>query len=1279
MKKLLTLLSILGLAFSLSAQNYQVKQSDYSQVRISFSAPEPNVSDMKFLDDYYSTIQMTGFGSQSVAGKPALPAMVKLIEVALGEGLTYTVESMTCDTLDGATLGINHEVMPAQPSRSKSDNSPVRLVKDVTAYTTDAFCGADPIELQPLGVSRNRNLARVVFNPVRWNPVTNQVIVVKSLTVSVRQKNPDIAATRDMQQRYASPAFNSMQGVINTIGAKDNYTTAPLRYTIVAHSSFRGQLDEFATWKRRQGFLVDLVYTDDANVGSTTASIQAYLQGLYNNATAAAPAPTYVLFVGDVDQVPAFYLSSNPYSTEQQYSDLSYCCWTGNDYLPDCYYGRFSAQNIAQLEPQISKTLMYEQYTFPDDSYLSTAALIAGVDGGYTGDNAYTYGDPDMDYVAKTYVTAANGFTNIVYYKNNTSFAPTGVTVTGSSQANGTAAALRTLYNNGCGYVNYTAHGSETSWGDPSFTTSHVAQMTNNNKPIVMIGNCCLTNSFQVDACLGEALLRKGNNAGAVGYIGGSNSTYWTEDFYWSVGVRSNISNTMDPSYNASNLGMYDQLFHSHGEGYNKWYTSMGAMIHAGNMAVESSSSSSGMKEYYWQIYHLMGDPSLKPYIHGQALTMTANVPGAASVGSSSMSITAVPYAYIGFTDANHELVGAAFADANGNATVSFDPLGNPGLYEVVITAQGYRPFIQNVNVIANGPYVSATSFTANSQLTANGDVNFNVTLQNVGVDNASNVTIEFQSPNGSIQIDTTGIIDLGTGLATGQELHLSSVCSSHVWGTAADMSNADVKVIVRWGNTVDDRSVSTFSFPIHASDIHYESHSLAENHTADSSFTLTVTNRNQGHASLENGVITLTCLDPAICIDNPSHNIANVNAGQSITDFYTLTPTGAVPTNRTVPIIQTISDGFKTAKDTIKLTFGVDNSLITFEEGTFGSTPWTQGEYPWEITNQNAYEGTYCMRSRTWSTSSWSGNSGNGNTSEISVVWTSTADDSITFYKNVSSETNYDFFRFYIDGQMMMELSGTNNNWSRSAFFVPQGTHTFKFSYEKDYSQRSGSDCAWIDNIHLPLNGTAFRYLLDSVCQGTPYTFLNDTINTEALTGSHIFSDSTATEITYLTLVVLEAPQVAILGGDVTIRAGESVRLEASGAQRYLWSTGSTNPSIDVYPTETTIYSVTGYNGNCSAEASTTVTVNGTIGINTPGSEINLQLFPNPADGQVTVQGKDLSGIVVLDITGREVMRRQTQGDRVMLDVQSFEKGVYLLVATDAEGNKMVKKFIKK
>lgn len=1273
MKKSLALTFLLLFAAISMGQNCQVIQSDYGQVRLQFRTSQIKVNQTNVLKNNFTSLTLEGFGLQTAVGLPALPSLVNIIEVPLGDGLTYTVEEIVCDTIDGNVLGIADAIIPAQPSRSKSDMSPVTLSIDKAAYSRNAFCGAQLIELNPIGIARNRNLATVAFNPIRWNPVTNELIVVKSLTVNIRQLNADIAATKRMQQLYASPAFNSSTNVINALGSKDNHTNAPLRYTIVAHSSFRGALDEFVAWKTRKGFLVDLVYTDDANVGSTTSSIKDYLQGLYDNATAICPAPTYVLFVGDIAQIPAFFLSSYG---ENQYSDLSYCCWTGNDNLPDCYYGRFSAQTLAQLTPQISKTLMYEQYTFPNPSYLGTAALIAGVDGGYSGDNAYRYGDPAMDYVAKTYVTTANGFNNIVYYKNNTSFAPAGVTVTGSSQASSTSTALRNLYNSGCGFVNYTAHGSTTSWGDPSFTNNNVAQMTNNNKPMVMIGNCCLTNSFQIDACFGEALLRKDNNAGAVGYIGGSNSTYWTEDFYWSVGIRSNINNTMNTSYSASNLGMYDRLFHTHNESYDKWYLTMGAMVQAGNMAVQASSTSSDMKLYYWQIYHLMGDPSLMPYIHGEAATMNANVPSVMTVGSNSMNITAVPYAYIGFTDSVNNLLGAAFADANGNATVNFSTLSIPAEYTVVITAQGYRPYIQTVNVVVNGPYVNTATMSARTMPIADGDLSFDVTLENIGVGDVSALSIEFQNLDGNMLIDTTGIIDLNTGLAQGQQLVLRDVCHGHIWGHTLDQTEMRIKVIVRWGNTVDDMSTTTFTYTIYADNIKMQSFTVdSTNLRTDGSATITINSSNIGLAELRNASVSLVSLDPAFDAVTPSYTVSNIQPGQSIQLTFDISACGDVPENRRVMMLQIVNNGFRTSMDTVTMLFGISSDIITFEDNTWGGIDWEHGEYPWQIVSQDAYAGNRCIRSYNYGSSS-----GNNCNSELVLTWTSSVDDSITFFKNVSSEGSYDYFRFYIDGTKKEESSGTDNNWSRSAYFVPRGTHTFKFSYEKDYSQSRGSDCAWIDNLHLPLNGNNYSYILDSICQGGEYQFRDTLINTEGYeVGIYHFVDSADNTVYFLTLVLTPTPEVTLDGGDVTIRKGETVRLTASGAERYVWSSGETGSIIDVYPTETTTYTVTGYNGNCLSTASTTIIVEGTIGIDVAEATVSgIVLYPNPATDVLNVECP--SGIVeVTDVTGRVVMKQEVAAGHIGIDVSSFSKGTYFILSTDKNGNRQTAKFIKK
>jgi hypothetical protein len=38
--------------------------------------------------------------------------------------------------------------------------------------------------------------------------------------------------------------------------------------------------------------------------------------------------------------------------------------------------------------------------------------------------------------------------------------------------------------------------------------------------------------------------------------------------------------------------------------------------------------------------------------------------------------------------------------------------------------------------------------------------------------------------------------------------------------------------------------------------------------------------------------------------------------------------------------------------------------------------------------------------------------------------------------------------------------------NWTQMAYSIAAGTHTLKWSYTKDSSVSSGSDCGWLDRL---------------------------------------------------------------------------------------------------------------------------------------------------------------------------------------------------------------------
>lgn len=130
-----------------------------------------------------------------------------------------------------------------------------------------------------------------------------------------------------------------------------------------------------------------------------------------------------------------------------------------------------------------------------------------------------------------------------------------------------------------------------------------------------------------------------------------------------------------------------------------------------------------------------------------------------------------------------------------------------------------------------------------------------------------------------------------------------------------------------------------------------------------------------------------------------------------------------------------------------------------SFESGGF-EPEWTfGGNAPWFVTNAGAYDGLYCSRS---------GAIGNSANSDMSITLTFSSGGTVSFYRKVSSEANYDYLRFYIDG-VQQGLWAGEVAWGEVNYPVTAGTHTLKWSYTKDVYVVSGSDCAWVDYIIFP------------------------------------------------------------------------------------------------------------------------------------------------------------------------------------------------------------------
>ena len=683
MKKLFIFLLIVAFTLPVFAAEY-VLESELSnselnvttvspeQIKINAGINKIQTFNVNTKRGVFSQISIPGFHYTMETGKPKLPVMNELIEIPFGNNLEFSIEVVSYDEqeLTLLELGADYAILPTQPSLSKSqDPEQVAFVYDENFYTRNNYEELPIAEVHIRGIMRNTRLALVTINPIRYNPANGMVKIYNNIEVNVVFENADFNETSRIKRDYYSPFY---EGVLSALpnyksGADgDDLTQYPVKYVIVSDPMFETQLQPFIEWKKEKGFTVIEAYTDDSNVGNSTSSIQSYLHGLYNAGTTSDPAPSFVLFVGDVGQVPSFSGSTGSHITDLYYCDVT------NDMIPDMYHGRFSAGNADELQPQIDKTLAMEKMDVSSDDFTGKAVMIAGWDSGHSVD----WGYPQINYGTENYFNVEHNFSDVYVYLSS-----------GGGQHESD---IIQNVSDGVTFVNYTAHGSSTSWADPGFTISDINSLNNTDKYATIVGNCCLTNKFEVGECFGEAWLRA-ENKGAVGYIGGTNSTYWDEDLWWGVGnypIQSGQGGAA-PSYEETGMGAYDANFVFD-------FNTQAAMILAGNLAVEESSSP--RKEYYWEIYELMGDPSYMTYM-GIPQNNSAYIPSIITVGATSISITADAGSYVAISK-DGELHGVKYFSSSGPSTVNFDPFMQPGMAKVVVTAQNRNPIVEDVQVI---------------------------------------------------------------------------------------------------------------------------------------------------------------------------------------------------------------------------------------------------------------------------------------------------------------------------------------------------------------------------------------------------------------------------------------------------------------------------------------------------------------------------------------------------------------------------------------------------
>ena len=1028
-----------------TTNDLQVKENDYTHLKLTNILAEFNTLEVKTSEGIFTRLLVPSWSKGGSIGTPELPVLRKLIEIPLEAGVKIDITYCTVKEYRLAELGIRYPVFPLQPPVPKT-GEPVAFSYNLSAYQLNAFSSNEPVTVDDLGMMRGVRIGRLNIAPFQYNPVTGILRIYEDIEVEISFTNGDIAGTISKKQVYSNqyfmPVFNTLLN-FKTVESREELSRYPIKYVIISDRMFEAQLQPFTEWKTKKGFTVISAYTDEPNVGTTTNSIKAYIQDLYDNATIEDPAPTFVLFVGDIDQVPTWTGQAAGHVT-----DLFYCEYTG-DYFPEIYYGRFSANNPAQLQPQIDKTLMYEEYTMPDPSYLNEVVMIAGMDGTF----GPIHANGQINYGTENYFNETFGILSHTYLY---------------PESGGNAANIIQDISNGVTFANYTAHGSPDGWADPSFSVSDIPTLQNDGKYGLLIGNACSTSEYQNSECFGEAIVRAVNK-GAVGYIGASNSTYWDEDYYFGVGVGP-ISGD-PPSFEETTLGAYNRTFHSHGEPFEDWYTTQDQMIFIGNLSVTLGSP--GSAQYYWEAYNLLGDPSLMVY-YSEPPVLAVSYDPLIPLGNPVFTVTTEPYAYVALS-MDGVLFGAALADSNGVANVQTGGITIPGMADVVVTKQNAQPFTGTV-LIANpeGPYVMMNQLGINDAGgNNNGEADYgesillDMELKNWGSSDAVNARATLDVTDDFIML-SDDYQEFGNIIAHDSVMQNDAYLFD-INDSIPDMHKVNFDLLIE----DDTRQTwnSSFSLTLKAPVLEIGSLAIVDtlngngNNRLDAgeNADIVITLFNSGHSDAYDIQALLSTTSTDVTLNSTNVTFDTLAFGVTVTAVYNITVNEDVATGTPVPLFFAATAApYSAAKE-----FAVQVGMIIedFETGDFSSYPWIHsGTQPWVVTTTPVYEGVYSARS---------GIITDSQTSELSVDVTVLANDSVSFFRKVSCEddpsgTNYDWLSFSIDNQELQRWDG-ELDWARVAFPVTTGDHNFKWVYNKDYSVSSGEDAAFIDFIVFP------------------------------------------------------------------------------------------------------------------------------------------------------------------------------------------------------------------
>ncbi len=1018
MKHVFIILALL-LSFGLLMAEQITVGVDSNEIRLIEAQPENMILELNFASFEREAVEIDGqtyYNLSVKKGGLTLERGLPQLPILAASVIIPNTAKMQLEIVSSEFIDLDMKVAPSKGNLTRDIDPATVPYSFDSFYQSDSAWPESQTELSEPFILRDYRGITVRFTPFSYYPATGKLRVFTKIKVALSQQGTDLTNSLSTPKTSYSKEFEGIyQNMFLNFGmAKYPSLAEEGRILVIKHSMFDAAIVPWVEWKRQNGYVVDVV--DVSVAGPTASNIKTYIQNQYNQNDGLM----FVQIMGDAPQVPSLTHKAGG-------SDPSYALLAGNDNYPDIYVSRFSAENVTDMQTQVTKVVEYERDWDTTDTWIPKAIGIASNEGGGSqGDN----GESDQQHMEIIRGKLLNyGYTTVdqIYQSQGA-----------------TATQVSNSVNAGRGFINYIGHGLDNSWSTTGFNINNVNQLTNDNMLPFIVSVACLNGNFVSRTCFAEAWLRAKNNS--TGEPTGGIAMYAsTVNQGWSPPMRGQDE-------------IVDLLV-------SESKHTIGGLFFNGSSKMMEVYGNSGVDEY--KNWHIFGDASMQARTK-TPLPLTAAHMENLLIGMDSFAVTTVPGARVTLY-ADGVVYAHGIADAAGLADLSLTVLPpQPMDLTLTITAFNHQSLVGILPVIpADGAYITLGDMTivdGNNNIPEYGEtVTVHFALNNMGNDNAENVLI-------SLTVDSPYI-----NVINNQDQ--VSVIEAHGLGNTVDGFNLQI------ANNVPDQYVAALELHIvtaAAEEFTYTRNLIVNaphlefgqvtiddvlgnnNQALDPGEMVTIHFPiiNSGHANTFDLSSFMVVSDVFHVADPLDVEFSSLDVGEEVIMSYSVIFSSQLPQGTIVNITTMVMSGQYSSAKTYSLSLGQVQE--TFENG-LNQFPWVFTNGDWTPEAGSSYNGSMAARSPMINHSQ---------TTTMSVTLLSESPGLISFWKKVSSEFNYDWLKFYINGVLKDQWSGTNDVWSQVTYNTNAGTNTYKWEYSKDNSTSSLQDCAWIDDIIFPTTG---------------------------------------------------------------------------------------------------------------------------------------------------------------------------------------------------------------